>query len=88
MAADWHQFAGHCYKNLDGKKSWHDARTACTNEAAQLVMLKNQTYIDAFKQMQHCFDYSAGTWLGLSDVVGYVFHIRSVYIYMYLYIYM
>ncbi|XP_033108674.1 uncharacterized protein LOC117110173 [Anneissia japonica] len=62
----WDSFDSSCYKFFETSKTWQDARTACLNMAADLVVVRNQEENDFLYNYSR--KYQRHFWLGLTDI--------------------
>lgn len=65
----WHQYDGKCYKEMNDAKNWNAANDTCKNNGGRLVVMKEQSQIDALEHLQFCADYETGIWIGMTDKV-------------------
>ncbi|KAM9839148.1 macrophage mannose receptor 1 [Aulostomus maculatus] len=65
-APEWLAFRGKCYKFVEEKKNWQDARTYCKNQGGNLVSITN-VHEQAFVTTQ-ILRFKNDLWIGMNDV--------------------
>ncbi|TRY84221.1 hypothetical protein DNTS_026642 [Danionella cerebrum] len=63
---DWFEFGEFCYKSLEEKKTWHNARTFCRSLGADLVSIRSlteQSWLESY-----LYTMKSDVWTGLNDL--------------------
>ena len=64
----WKMFNSHCYKFVQTRKNWSDAKNYCNGLSSYLVTIHSQAEKDFVASLTR--NYARRTWLGFSDVAS------------------